>query len=321
MHINDFSPDILRTILTFASCQTAFDQANEDDEYVQALAMQQAMEAELNSSEHKQFIRDFRSPDEPVHFEDCLPVWSVTSSLGHFFAFCTAASKFCPLVCTTWFNAWQFHSKTNAVTHTIRQLVKQNYIRNNAPDLVYTVLFFVNNNAHDNFDAEEKDMLAELIRCDAIRHTAIDWKIWDCMYITVPKHPHTRDVPTSWSLLHYAVYTRKVSLVALLLDAGIPINIQDNAGVTPLHIATSKGTHHILWLTSRNNPDQLKGYNGILDEQLETVRLLLEHDADPTMQDNLGQTPMDYSDEPEIHALLQNYTPTHKKRTLTHYPT
>ena len=87
--------------------------------------------------------------------------------------------------------------------------------------------------------------------------------------------------------LHLASLYGWVEMVRVLLDRGATVNLEDNLGRTPLHMAS----------LARDAPVCM-------------AQLLLEHGADVNAQDNNYATPLDFASHhgtPEIASLLSRY--------------
>ena len=135
--------------------------------------------------------------------------------------------------------------------------------------------------------------------------------------------------------LHYACDPRPRSAVAwsresqarlirLLAEHGADLERPDRGGATPLHRAvrarSSGAVGQLLALGAQPNcrlgkrgssPLHLAvqstgagGTAGSMDEQLEIIRLLLEHGADPTVTDAADRTPRDWARNERILATL-----------------
>ncbi|WP_339045353.1 ankyrin repeat domain-containing protein [Candidatus Mesenet endosymbiont of Agriotes lineatus] len=75
------------------------------------------------------------------------------------------------------------------------------------------------------------------------------------------------DEHDNWSLLHYAIFHNKPSIVRLLLNLGANLEIQAKKGMRPLHLAVF--------------------YN-----RVEIAKILLDEKADVNVVGNLGNTPL-----------------------------
>lgn len=79
------------------------------------------------------------------------------------------------------------------------------------------------------------------------------------------------------TLLHYAVYSKELMLI--LLDNGVKVNAQDYQGATPLH--------ELMSMRVRGK----RAWNGSLEE----IVFLLDNEADVTIRDNNGRSPLFYT--------------------------
>lgn len=78
-------------------------------------------------------------------------------------------------------------------------------------------------------------------------------------------------------------------LVTWLLDAGADINAQDASGNTPLHMAVATAGQIVRIAISRENAD----INGIRNDIMKAIKILLARGVDFTLKDNEGRTPYD----------------------------
>ncbi|KAJ8667172.1 hypothetical protein QAD02_008834 [Eretmocerus hayati] len=87
-----------------------------------------------------------------------------------------------------------------------------------------------------------------------------------------------------WSPLHYAVTLRKIEMVEILLKYGANVQVEDDLGITPLHLGCQWSFEEFSkiiedeWIINCN-------------EQIQIVELLLAHGADVNAQDKFGKTP------------------------------
>ncbi len=107
-------------------------------------------------------------------------------------------------------------------------------------------------------------------------------------------------------------------LVGELLAKGADPNMQDSSGNIPLHYAAGlRGRANINTLntllrnfTGNINHQNRAGQTALLwaanENRADIVRKLLQHGADPTIQDNQGITPFNLATFPDILRLLQN---------------
>jgi ankyrin repeat protein len=85
--------------------------------------------------------------------------------------------------------------------------------------------------------------------------------------------------------LHFAILKEDISFLKALLTAGADPNIQNDQGLSPLHIAAGK--RRIL-----SGPIYSSPASAASPEQIE---LLLKHKADPNLRDTSGVTPLGYA--------------------------
>jgi|GEM_PF-2253562 len=110
--------------------------------------------------------------------------------------------------------------------------------------------------------------------------------------------------------LRLAVVNNDIATVRFLIDKGANPNVQNRGGLTPLSRASGQGYNAILKLLLKmpgidvdlqdnegNTPLRLATVNN----QTESVKLLLEKSANPDIQNNDGNTPL-------IRAVAQGYT-------------
>jgi len=104
--------------------------------------------------------------------------------------------------------------------------------------------------------------------------------------------------------LHNACSTGHVDVVKLLLENGADIELRNNGGLTPLHIACftggnveivkillAKGSSIIALDNERRNPLHIACYRS---NNIDTIRILLENGTDLTIKDIYGKVPTDY---------------------------
>ncbi len=96
--------------------------------------------------------------------------------------------------------------------------------------------------------------------------------------------------------LHHAVRFRSPTAVATLLENGAnPNQCCNRSGSTPIHRA----------VTSTGAP----GTAGRRVEALEIIKLLLQHGADPSIENKSGKQPVKYATDAEVVRLLSQQTP------------
>jgi len=94
------------------------------------------------------------------------------------------------------------------------------------------------------------------------------------------------------SALHRAVRARSPAAVRELLKAGARVDIRlGKQGSTPIHLAVqSTGA---------------SGTAGAVSEQLEIIKMLLQHGADPAAKDARGRSALDWATNERVSAALQ----------------
>lgn len=104
-------------------------------------------------------------------------------------------------------------------------------------------------------------------------------------------------------LVRVALYA-PVELMQALLDHNAAVNVKDDMGWTPLMGAVSNDDPVKTNLMLRHGADvNARANDGMTALMLsvhrdsETIKLLLEHHADPTIADNAGNTPLQYAKE------------------------
>lgn len=96
--------------------------------------------------------------------------------------------------------------------------------------------------------------------------------------------------------LHLAAGYGRLETVQKLLMAGAKVNARDNLNYTPLHRAAEGQWGVTGW----------EGTGGRESQHEDVVRLLLSNDADPTLRDSFGRTPLDVAcDKLGIRQILQ----------------
>ena len=114
--------------------------------------------------------------------------------------------------------------------------------------------------------------------------------------------------------LHLAMSKHNKELVTLLLSHGADPNLANNNGFTPL--CWNTGSHEItdLLATKGANVDHQTNQNGYYalhfaakNGQVETLRVLLKHGANPSLVNAQGQTPLQVSQHKSIKTILGLY--------------
>ncbi|WP_299196631.1 ankyrin repeat domain-containing protein [uncultured Erythrobacter sp.] len=113
---------------------------------------------------------------------------------------------------------------------------------------------------------------------------------------------NTRDITTGESGLHVVVARRDTTWVRFLLQRGANPNIRDNAGLTPLQLATRlgfvEGVEELLkkgaQVTVADSQGETPLMSAVHQRNVELVRRLLAEGADPDRNDNSGRSARDY---------------------------
>ena len=104
-----------------------------------------------------------------------------------------------------------------------------------------------------------------------------------------------------WTDLHRAAAKGDVATVQKLLDLGVPVDVREHKGGTPLYEATRRGQLDVMKLLLKNGADvDDAGQEGLCTplclaaeyNQVEAARLLLKHGADINHQTTFGNTPL-----------------------------
>lgn len=128
--------------------------------------------------------------------------------------------------------------------------------------------------------------------------------------------PNTRH-RLGWTALMVAAMNTQHNVVKLLLDAGADPNLGD--GFSSVYdTAREKGLHSLEVLVSREDEfssrlssrASFRGCSALhyaaLADDLQTVRLLLDAGADPSLKNDLGHTPLSYARDGELSAVLRD---------------
>ncbi|MHB1949551.1 MAG: ankyrin repeat domain-containing protein [Gammaproteobacteria bacterium] len=131
-----------------------------------------------------------------------------------------------------------------------------------------------------NLTQEDKYGISPIILATVNNFPSVIDEIYETNYILINKPAAIHENKTP---LHFAVeYNAIAALNQLLSYEDIKINAIDLKGRTPLHIA-------------------------VIFNNVDAVKLLLQKKADWRIQDSAGKSALDYSNNPEITALIQQY--------------
>uniref|UniRef100_A0A8D9B2T5 Ankyrin repeat domain-containing protein 27 n=1 Tax=Cacopsylla melanoneura TaxID=428564 RepID=A0A8D9B2T5_9HEMI len=133
------------------------------------------------------------------------------------------------------------------------------------------------------------------------------------------------------SPLHYAATRGHQNVLLLLLHSGASINLTDNEGNTPLHLATNNGHETCVKALIYFNEQELLSLNiNAINNQGDTplhsaahwgyatiIQLLLDHGANPTLENKRKITPLQNANNLHVAKLLKSYV--HKPKPLYNY--
>lgn len=116
-----------------------------------------------------------------------------------------------------------------------------------------------------------------------------------------------------WAALHTAVYYEHADIVSFLLIKNCDPNTVTTDGWTPLQLAVAKKNMKIIQLlldypSVKVNEVTVRGtalHMAVREELTEIVKLLMQHQANESLKDEDGSTPLDLASTSEIRALLQ----------------
>ena len=118
------------------------------------------------------------------------------------------------------------------------------------------------------------------------------------------------------SPLHQAADNSQYQLAELLLQYQADPNLQQNEGDTPLHHASFRGDTKIVEILLRHNADpnlpnfmfgRTALHSAIDSLNEDTIKLLLEYNADAYLQDRQGKTPIDLIQSQALRSYVENF--------------
>lgn len=134
---------------------------------------------------------------------------------------------------------------------------------------------------------------------------------------------NTRDITSGDTGLHVVVARRDALWVRFLLQRGANPNVRNNAGITPLQLATQlgfiEGAEELIEKGAQVNVADSQGETPLIaavhQRNVEMVRRLLEEGADPDRNDNSGRSARDYMKLMTGSSLLEReFTANDEKR-------
>ncbi|XP_023016154.1 mitochondrial disaggregase [Leptinotarsa decemlineata] len=130
-----------------------------------------------------------------------------------------------------------------------------------------------------------------------------------------------------WTPLLVAIVNERSDIVEMLLNAGADPNLPDNY-INPNRTAHEKGMHPVEVLMIRdeefssnlNNKATFLGFTAlhyaVLIDNFELVKMLLSYGADPTIENDIGHTPVIYAKDAEIRTFLEGEVSIFEEKKL-----
>lgn len=153
--------------------------------------------------------------------------------------------------------------------------------------------------------------------------------------VTKPVNLHKKNHKGE-TAIHAATIKRDAATVRQLIALGAEVNCRDYAGWTPLHEACCNSDVELAEIlvaagadvNSRGHPSTSTTplHDAVAVESLPLIRLLLDHNADPTLTDTNGETPLAIAESREFDASIcdllkeavtkEQARPTRRKREM-----
>ncbi|BFZ55790.1 hypothetical protein PYCC9005_002831 [Savitreella phatthalungensis] len=146
------------------------------------------------------------------------------------------------------------------------------------------------------------------------------------LLVQPPLKVNARDKTHGRTALHKAAAKGDVERVQQLLDQGADPSIRDNARVSPLHEAATRGRLDVvkLLLTTQAidvSPRDIQGDYPLLDaaqnDFYDICRVLLDAGADPTLRNDDGCSALSEAEEGPLKELLRRYSSAEESATRT----